>query len=355
MNPWKILLVALAVFAIAGGACGDDDDDAEATEPSGGETAAPSATAEEDDEPSGETVRLGFSAWPGWFPWQVTEEAGIFDEVGLDVELTWFDLYTDSLTALAVGQLDANSQTLNDTISSVAAGADQVIVLVNDNSTGNDQIIVTDEIQSIEDLAGKTIGVEIAVVDNYLLLLGLESAGLNPDDVNIQGLPTDAAAAAFAAGQLDGVGAFAPFTTTALEREGSHVLFSSADFPGAIPDHLVVSREMVEERPGDVQKLIEAWFLTLEYIEENPDEALEIMAERAAVSIEDYQSYDEGTTIFSVEDNLEAFADGDDFTSLLFAAEDIAAFMLDQGLIEEEVDVADLFDASFVEAYAEAN
>ena len=57
------------------------------------------------------------------------------------MELKYFDSYTDSLTALATGNVDANSQTLNDTLSSVSGGAKQTIVLVNDNSTGNDQII----------------------------------------------------------------------------------------------------------------------------------------------------------------------------------------------------------------------
>ena len=27
---------------------------------------------------SGGAIKLGFSAWPGWFPWQVAKEAGIF-------------------------------------------------------------------------------------------------------------------------------------------------------------------------------------------------------------------------------------------------------------------------------------
>ena len=86
-------------------------------------------------------VTLGFSAWPGWFPWQVAEEKGIFAQHGLDVDLRYFESYTDSLNALATGNVDANSQTLNDTLSSVAGGSKQTIVLVNDNSTGNDQII----------------------------------------------------------------------------------------------------------------------------------------------------------------------------------------------------------------------
>ena len=33
------------------------------------------------------TITLGYSAWPGWFPLAVAEEAGIFEDVGLDVKL----------------------------------------------------------------------------------------------------------------------------------------------------------------------------------------------------------------------------------------------------------------------------
>ena len=71
-------------------------------------------------------VRIGYSAWPGWFPWKVSEERGHFRAAGVPVSLTWFDGYLDSINALNAGQLDCNSQTLGDTISSVAAGADPV-------------------------------------------------------------------------------------------------------------------------------------------------------------------------------------------------------------------------------------
>ena len=64
----------------------------------------------------GATLRVGYSAWPGWFPLAVAEEQGIFEEAGLDVELTYFVDYTASLDALVAGQLDVNTQTLNDTI-----------------------------------------------------------------------------------------------------------------------------------------------------------------------------------------------------------------------------------------------
>ena len=91
---------------------------------------------------SSQKITIGFSAWPGWFPWQVAQERGLFADRGLNVELRYYDSYTDSLNALASGEIDANSQTLNDTLASVSAGSRQTIVLVNDNSTGNDLSLI---------------------------------------------------------------------------------------------------------------------------------------------------------------------------------------------------------------------
>ena len=93
---------------------------------------------------SGETLRIGYSAWPGWFPLAVAEEKGLFDKAGLKVELTYFVDYTASLDALVAGKVDVNAQTLNDTLLGVAAGSDQRIVVVNDNSTGNDAVTSSD-------------------------------------------------------------------------------------------------------------------------------------------------------------------------------------------------------------------
>lgn len=342
-----LLVGGLALLLVAAG-CGSDDDDAEPTST----TDAAAGEGVGTPETSGETLVLGYSAWPGWFPLAVAEEAGIFDQVGLDVELRYFADYLGSLDAMATGQLDGNTQTLNDTMFSVASGSPQTIVVVNDNSTGNDAIICDESITSIEDLAGKTIAAEQGVVDHFLLLQGLESVGLTEDDIDFRGALTGDAAAAFAGGEFDCVGVFAPFTLQALERPGSHVVFDSADFPGTIPDHIVVTPDLIEERPEDVQALVDAWYLTLEYIEQNPDEAIAIMADVAEVSPEEYEEFAAGTTIFSVEDALAAFEPGDDTSSLLHTAELINPFLVASGLSETEADLEGLFDSSFTEDYA---
>lgn len=298
-------------------------------------------------------VRLGFSAWPGWFPWQIAQEQNIFEQNNVAVDLKWFDGYLESISTLTAGQIDANSQTLGDTVNSVSGGADQVIVLVNDNSTGNDKVIVSEGINSIADLKGKKVAAEEGTVDHFLLLLGLRKAGLSPSDIQFVPLETGKAAAAFVAGQVDATAVFAPFTTQALKRPNSKELFSSKDFPGAISDHLVFTRKFVEENPEQVQAVVDSWFATLDFMQKNLEQSYEIMAKRAGVSLEEYREYADGTQIFTVEDNLKAFQPASNMSSLIYAADELGAFLVETGLTPIKPDITRLFDDRFVKAYAE--
>jgi NitT/TauT family transport system substrate-binding protein len=300
-----------------------------------------------------ETLKIGYSAWPGWFPLAVAEKEGIFAKHGLKVDLTYFVDYTTSLDALSAGKLDVNTQTLNDTIFAVSAGSDQRIVAVNDNSTGNDAVICDQSISTVKDLKGKTIAAEAGVVDHFLLLQGLAKEGMTESDIQFKGVKTDAAAGAFAGGQFDCVAVFAPFTVEALKRPGSKVIFSSADFPGAIPDHFVATGAIVDKDPSAIQKLVDSWYETLDWMKANPDEATAIMAAKAEISPADYTSFAKGTTLFTVEQALSAFEDRKgDSTSLVEMSRRINPFLVSSGLAKTEADLGKLFDASFTKAYA---
>ena len=305
------------------------------------------------DVPQEDAIVIGYSNWAGWWPWAIAEQEGLFAKNNVNVEMKWFDGYLASMEAFAAGQLDGNCQTLNDTISFAADAVNgEVAILVNDNSAGNDKIIVAEEINTIEDLKGKKVAVEEGVVDDFLLTLALESKGMKRDDVEIVPLETGAAAAAFASGQTDAVGAFPPFWLTALKREGSKELISSAEFPGAIPDLLVVSQKLIDEQPDKAQALVNTWFDVLDFMEQNPAKADEIMAARADVTTEELQLFKEGTKMFTIEDNLEAFSEGDSMKHMPFAAPQMAEFMVDVGFIPEAPDLTKILDDQFVQAYA---
>jgi len=295
-------------------------------------------------------INLGFCAWAGWFPWQVSQAKNLFSANKVNVKLQYFDNYQESISALISGQLDANSQTLSDTIKAVASGSNQVIVLVNDNSYGGDSLIVKQGINTIADLKGKTVAIEKGSADHLLLLLALKKAGLTIKDIKLKFLETGTAVVAFTDGKVDAVGAFAPFNFIALSLPGSKELFSSKNFPGAIPDVLVVSRNLINKNKNAINSIVNTWFKTLTFIKQNPDKAYPIMATRAELPIEEYKTYESTAKFFTLQDNLKAFTPSNNMTSLYYAARETSQLFLEAGIIKRSPDLSKLFDDRFIKA-----
>lgn len=215
-------------------------------------------------------IKMGCSASSGWNPWEITYQRKIFEENNLKLDLVWFDSYQESIKAMVDGKLDVNCQTLDETIISATKKVDQIIVLINNSSIGNNKVIAREEVQTITDLKDKNIAVELGSVDHFLLLLGLKDVGLSQKDIKIQSMSAAAATNTFYQGELDAIGVPSPYTNRALERPGSKELLSSEDYSGVISGHLVVTRKLVDEKPQVVQALINSWYKTLHYMQVHP-------------------------------------------------------------------------------------
>jgi NitT/TauT family transport system substrate-binding protein len=100
--------------------------------------------------------------------------------------------------------------------------------------------------------------------------------------------------------------------------------------------------------------VVDSWFETLGYINKgmNKDESDQIMAKRAGVSMAEYKDYLDGTKIFDLEQNLEAFQPGTDTSSLPRAAAEANKSLVENKLIKAQVDISKIFDDRFVKAYA---
>ena len=205
-----------------------------------------------------------------------------------------------------------------------------------------------------QDLKGKTIAAEEGVVDHFLLLQGLASVGLTQDDVDFRGVLTDAAAGAFAGGQFDCVGVFAPFTLQALERPGSHVVFSSQDFPGTIPDHIVVAQRAREgaRQPTSRSSSTPG---TRRSTTSRPTRrrASTSWRPRPTCRRPTTRSSPRGTKLFTVDEALAAFQDGDTSTSLQYTARQINPFLVESGLTQKKASLKGLFVPKFTQAYAD--
>ena len=297
-------------------------------------------------------VKVGVSDWPGWVAWYVAEQKGFFKKHGADVKLVWFANYTDSISALSAGQLDANSQTWSDTMAPLAKGLPLKAILVNDNSAGNDALMVGPKIKSFKDLKGKKIALEEFSVSHFLLTLALSKNGMTLKDVQVVNLSAGDAAAAFMAGRVDAAAVWNPWINTIQASGKGKPLFTSADVPGLIPDLLVAQEKSLKAKRKDFVGMIKAWCDVEAFLRSNPDEAARIMSKVVGMDAKDYKVFLPGTKFFDQKANLQAFGPATDKVSLLGVAPTISKFLLDNKLMEGKVDFARGLDASLVKEAA---
>lgn len=299
-------------------------------------------------------VKIGTSDWPGWVAWYIAEQKGYFKKYGADVRLVWFANYSDSVAALSSGQIDGNSQAWSDTMAPLAKGVPLKVIMVNDNSAGNDALMVGPKIKRFADLKGKKIALEQFSLSHFLLVTALSKNGMTPKDVNIVNLSAGDAAAAFMSGKVDAAVVWNPWVNK-IELSGKgKPLFTSKDIPGLIADLLVVQEKSLKTHRKDYIGMIKAWYDVEKFIRENPDEAAKIMSKVVGLQPEEYKVYLPGTHFFDQAANLEAFGPASNPKSLLGVAPVINKFLLEHKLLEGSVDPAKGLDGSLVQEIAAA-
>ncbi|MFZ2988318.1 ABC transporter substrate-binding protein [Ideonella sp.] len=297
--------------------------------------------------PAAAEVKVGVSDWPGWVAWYVAEQKGYFKKNGADVKLVWFANYTDSVSALSSGQLDANSQTWSDTLGPLAKGIKIKAILVNDNSAGNDALLVSPKIKTFADLKGKQVALEQFSISHFVLANALAKNGLKPGDVKIVNLAAGDAAAAFIGGKVDAAVVWNPWIHQITSSGKGRALFTSKDMPGLVPDLLVAQEKSIASKRKELVGMIKAWFETEKFIREQPAEAAKIMAKVVSMKPDEYQVFMPGTKFFDAAANKAAF-DPAQPASLLAVTPTILGFLNEHKLIEGKPDAAKGVDASLL-------
>lgn len=293
-------------------------------------------------------VKVGVSDWTGWVAWYVAEQKGYFKKYGADVKLIWFANYSDSISALSTGQLDANCQTWSDTLGPLSKGIPVKAILVNDNSAGNDALLVSPKLKSFADLKGKTVALEQYSISHFVLYTALAKNGLKPTDVKVVNLAAGDAAAAFMSGRVDAAVVWNPWISQ-IEKSGKgRALFTSKDMPGLIPDLLVAQTKAIQTKRKDLVGMLKAWFDAEAFIQQNPDEAIRIMSKVVSLSPADYKVFLPGTRFFDAAANRAAF-DPKNAAGLVAVAPVIGAFLVANKLIDRQPDAAAGVDASLLE------
>lgn len=294
---------------------------------------------------------LGVSPMSGWYAWYGVDRTGIFEKNGVYVEIQFFSVYSDSLTAFYSGQVDGICIAASDTIAPLNEGVDFKVVLVNDNSAGADALVVQKDsgISSIVDLKGKTVATEVGTLEHMFLLKMLDDNGMTIDDVNFMNMTINDAGPAFISGSIDAAVLWEPTLSTTVKESGGKILYSTETEPGLIPDTLAVRQEVLDSSADYVQKIVDSWFEGVEKLNARDEEFIQEVCAGAELEVEEYENMLEGVTLFDKSMNQTTFAEGEDYTSLSYTLQKSAEFLLDTGMIDKMPDeVTTILDDEFI-------
>ena len=247
-------------------------------------------------------LRIEFTQWWGDYTLLVAQEKGFFEKYGVQVEPVYYDIFSKTYPDLASGQLDGALIAVGDTIN-INRSSPMTIIAVYDNG-GDDAVIVGPEINSIEDLKGKTIGLQLGSQYELTVVKMLQSVNMGTDDVTMVSIYPEDAMAALESGQVQAASSWEPYSSEALSK-GYKIIYPDEQFH-LFPDTVVFRKSIVDERPDDVRAFLKAWFEAVDYRLQNPEETQAIAAKYLGVGIEEVLP-DENLTILTLEDNKALF------------------------------------------------
>lgn len=272
---------------------------------------------------SGEPIRIGINAWPGYEFLYLAQEKGFYKEEGVAVRLVEFNSLSDARRAYERGQIDGLGTTVVEVLQAREySRRSPQIVQVLDYSDGADMLLTQPGITNGAGLRGKRVGVELASLGVYVLTRALEKHGLKLADIEPVSIDQMTMENQFHSGKLDAVVTYPPTTLKLLRADKAHRFFTTAEIPGEVVDVLAFEAALCRERADDISKVLRAFRKALNYEKKNPDDAHAIMARREGITPAEFrEALTDGVKLLRPEDQMDYLKSGGKLTKVIDATD----------------------------------
>jgi sulfonate transport system substrate-binding protein len=138
-------------------------------------------------------------------------------------------------------------------------------------------------VQCVQDLRGKRVAVNRAAQAHYLLLMALEEAGVDREDVEICFEPPERALRSFQLGEIDAWGIWDPWLSSARLDFGARVL---RDATGLMKNSAfyLARREFAEQNPELIVELLRHVQVAAQWVKRDPIRAADMIAPELGLS-----------------------------------------------------------------------
>ncbi|QCU77081.1 thiamine biosynthesis protein [Citricoccus sp. SGAir0253] len=276
--------VAVTGLALTGCGSGSPSGGGDASSPGASETASGSAGG------SGELdqVKVGVLPIAPSVGIYYGVEKGIFEDHGIDVELSTSNAGAAMLPAVANEQLQFGIGNPNSVMNANDRGLDMKIVAGYSNSLAEGEdiagVVTTKDsgIQGWEDLAGKTVSVNALKTQGDLTIMeAVSKAGGDPEAVNFSEMPFQDMPAQLERGNTDAIWVPEPFLSSSLANEDNQLVgYSFQDSVAGMPTMVTFSSgSFVEENPDLAKRFVDAMTESLDAAQEDEEGARALLPE----------------------------------------------------------------------------
>lgn len=237
-------------------------------------------------------LRIGVSPWPGHAFVYLAQELGYLEQEGCNIRLLSFTSLADAQRAYFRNQLHGVYATNVELIQAATLpGRQPRAIHVTDLSHGGDIILANDTIRSIGDLRGLSVGCEPGSVSMFVLAHALAEHGMSLDDVNVVLCDQHEQRRQFVEGTVAAVVTYPPVSHTLRDEDGASRLYCTRDMPGLVVNLLFVEASEVHARDDELAALIRAFHRAVEYAQQHPEEAAQIMAPHLRMTPENVRHF----------------------------------------------------------------
>jgi NitT/TauT family transport system substrate-binding protein len=254
-------------------------------------------------------------------------------EEGIDVEVIDFKSSSDENQAIAAGSLDGGNVGALGTNVLFTKGVP--VVIISGTVRGGSDFVVSNAIQSVQDLQGKKIGATKGATSEILAKYQLKKAGVSSTWINLLHAQL---AVALAQKEVDAIAAGEPWAGLAVSKGIGKRLqgFNVYDSPAReVSGAFVITQKLIKENPETVQKLVNGFVKATHFSNVKREEYIKFAVEKLKISEEDVR-----IALKNAEITYKIFPG--EWPALANMAKDL-------GYIQEVADYSKAFNLTFLE------
>ena len=208
----------------------------------------------------------------------IADEHGLWEENGLKANLQTFTNGPLQIQALGTGDLDFGY--IGPGAMWLPASGKAKVLTVNGVGQA-DRVIAQPGISSIEDLAGKKVGIPEGTSGDMIVQLALEAAGMSLDDIEKVAMDPATVVSAFSSAQVDAAGIWYPMIDNIKQQVPDLVeLAQNSDFADVMqfPNVMVTGAEYPETNEETTLAVLKVLRSAMDHRVEDLDGTIELVA-----------------------------------------------------------------------------